>query len=70
MWKKGTKQELAEMARNAGNQTDEERGQAAGEHAREYVEAMKIRYKAQAEGRELDGPPPIYKGAVRSQPPI
>ena len=71
MWKKGTKQELAELAVVMGDgQTHGESAEAAGDRAREYVEAMKVRYKARAEGRELDDPPPVYEGAVRRQPPV
>lgn len=76
-WKKGNKDEAEEFAMSLGARADDgltqkERRQIVGQHAREYLQAMEARNKARAEGREPDGPPPVYQPfgrALRNQPP-
>lgn len=70
-WKKGNKaeEEAIGMSVNVGGEgdglTQQERMRIAGQHAREYLQAIEARAKARAEGREVNEPPPVYRGAVR-----
>ncbi|KAI5459129.1 hypothetical protein BGZ63DRAFT_390333 [Mariannaea sp. PMI_226] len=69
-WKKGSKKENDEIAMSLAGVNDgltrEERMQMAGQHAKEYVQAMEARNKARAEGREPEGPPPVYNPLGRA----
>jgi len=77
-WKKGNKDEEAFIgmsvdARGEGDGlTQRERMRAAGQRAREYLQAVEARNKARAEGREVNEPLPVYQGTGgthRDEPP-
>lgn len=67
-WKKGNSQENAEIdltmmdpgSSDGDGLTHKERVEIAGQRAREYLQAIEARNKARAEGREVDGPSPVY----------
>lgn len=69
-WKKGNKQDEEAIAMSvdvggAGDGlTQQQRLRAAGQEAREYLQAVQARAKARAEGRELNEPAPIYQRAT------
>ncbi|TPX12381.1 uncharacterized protein E0L32_007028 [Thyridium curvatum] len=74
-WNKGSNQESEEINMQFGSSendgdglTQKERRQIAGQRAREYLEAIDARNKARAEGREVEGPAPIYFGFERGTP--
>jgi hypothetical protein len=68
-WNKGNKGDteaiglsMDALSRGGGaaGMTPAERRRAAGERAREYLEAIEARNKARAEGRDPDEPLPVY----------